>query len=94
MDRKEYLLTCLMEECSEVIKNCSKAIRFGLDSEYEGVSNKDSIINEFTDVYTIMNMLSEEKYIDYLDNIRYDKINDITKKVDHFYRIHESLNSK
>jgi len=27
----EYLLTCLMEECAEVQKAATKALRFGLD---------------------------------------------------------------
>lgn len=30
MNKKEYLLTCLTEECAEVSQRASKAIRFGL----------------------------------------------------------------
>ena len=31
MNREEHLLTILSEECAEVIKDVSKALRFGLD---------------------------------------------------------------
>lgn len=35
MTEQEHLLVCLMEECSEVIQACSKALRFGLDDDHQ-----------------------------------------------------------
>ena len=33
MSKRDETLIILMEECSEVIKECSKIIRFGVDTE-------------------------------------------------------------
>lgn len=33
MNATEHLLVCLAEECGEVAKECSKALRFGLDDQ-------------------------------------------------------------
>ena len=32
MNKQEYLLTCLSEECAEIQQAVSKALRFGLDN--------------------------------------------------------------
>jgi NTP pyrophosphatase (non-canonical NTP hydrolase) len=47
---EDGLLTRLMEECAEVIKACSKAQRFGIKTNYQGVSNAQNIADELYDV--------------------------------------------
>jgi len=54
MTRTEYLLDTLLEECAEVIKDCSKAMRFTLEEReaenktvkerYLHVLNKESYL--------------------------------------------------
>lgn len=62
MNRQEYMLTCLAEECLEVAKRCTKALRFGLDEVQPGheLTNADRIQEEMIDVLTIHRMLKEE----------------------------------
>lgn len=62
MTYEEYLLVHLMEEASEVIKACSKALRFGLDhfNEKEGCVNRENVRRE------LMNTnLQAQKCVDY-----------------------------
>ncbi len=54
MNKTEYILSCVAEECSEIIKACEKAKRFGLhdfdcNSENE-TTNLECIIGEFNDL--------------------------------------------
>ena len=62
MNREQYLLTCLMEECAEVQKACSKAIRFGLNDDDNGrkSTNKEIINDELIDLRSVVIMLQQE----------------------------------
>jgi NTP pyrophosphatase (non-canonical NTP hydrolase) len=56
----EELLTCLMEECSEVIKDVCKGLRFGFeeDPEYTGQpAVKDRLTSELGDVMGVVALL-------------------------------------
>ncbi len=66
MNGQQHLLVILSEECSEVIKNVSKALRFGLRDGYPGSSktNADNISSEITDVLAVVVMLVNEGYIE------------------------------
>lgn len=62
MNKTEYLLTCLAEECSEVQKNVGKALRFGLDDMDPNTktgTNSELILEEFYHVCAIVEMLQE-----------------------------------
>lgn len=61
MNETQLALTILMEECSEVAKACSKAIRFGLTHfwEKEGMTNAEAIMMELGDVKFMVNKLIE-----------------------------------
>ncbi len=50
MNEREYLLVCVMEECSEIQKAASKALRFNLN-------DPDEIENEFIDLVALFEML-------------------------------------
>lgn len=65
MTVQEYLLITLMEECSEVIKECSKALRFGLDSvkmnadRDHDLITRQCITHEMIDVVSVAELLVE-----------------------------------
>jgi NTP pyrophosphatase (non-canonical NTP hydrolase) len=60
MRNREQVMGILTEECAEVIQAVSKVNRFGLESEWEGVSNKQSLITEIGDVIALIKVLIEE----------------------------------
>ena len=63
MTEEQYLLTCLAEECAEVAKCASKAIRFGLypDDRRPGswrvVDNRAGLEQELGDILALAEML-------------------------------------
>lgn len=59
MNRTEHLLTILAEECAEVAKETSKAIRFGLGEMMPGQSltNRERILKELQDLWAAVEML-------------------------------------
>lgn len=65
MKKTEHLLTCLIEECSEVIKDTSKSLRFGLDDSYikSDKSNREKIEIEFIELTAIHQMLIDQKIL-------------------------------
>lgn len=68
MNEKEHMLVCLSEECAEVIKAVSKALRFGLNDGYpnSGRTNLQDIMKEMVHVNVVLDML-QEKGIVYRD---------------------------
>ena len=65
MNKTEYILTCISEECSEVQQAISKALRFGLDDFYpskkEG-NNLQDLIDELNDLSGVL-LLAKENNI-------------------------------
>lgn len=61
MNRTEILLTCLMEECSEVAQRASKALRFGLEEVQAGQdrNNAERIVEELRDLVAVAFLLEE-----------------------------------
>lgn len=62
MTRSEYLLSCLAEECAEVIQRVTKAQRFGLQETQpeQPLTNAERIQYELADLSTVVEMLYEE----------------------------------
>lgn len=61
MNKQEYLLTCLAEECAEVAQRCSKALRFGLDEAQPGnQDNRARLTFELIDLVAVVEMCAEE----------------------------------
>lgn len=65
MTLSEYMLTCLIEECSEIIKDATKAQRFGLDDIAPGSeqTNAEKIAHEVNDLIGIITMLKGNKLL-------------------------------
>lgn len=65
MTETEHLLVKVMEECAEVAHRASKALRFGLEEVQEGqlLDNGQRIVQEFSQLYAIIEMLEEEGHI-------------------------------
>ena len=47
MNEREYLLVCVMEECSEIQKAASKALRFNLNKSEE-IENEYLMLSDIT----------------------------------------------
>lgn len=79
MNRREELLTILMEECAEVIVEASKIKRFGESSVYEGETALNKLEKELGDLWCLIDLLHGEDMISYtkLDeyaNMKHEKL--------------------
>ena len=93
MDRKEYLLLCLNEECLEVAKEADKALRFGLNDWSPNLpkteTNRKRISDELSDLIAVAQMLKDELYID--EYMIDEKINNKKDKVEYYMIVSEKL---
>lgn len=60
MNKREYLLVKLAEECGEVIQAVSKILIFGAEDEYKGHTNRERLAAEINDLIAVATMLDEE----------------------------------
>ena len=62
MNRSEYLLECLSEECNEVGQRVSKALRFSLREvqPHQPLNNAERIVEELGDLYSVVAILISE----------------------------------
>ena len=58
MNKQEYLLTCLSEEAAEMIKEATKALRFGLDDTYMDNTPEEKLRQEFNDLVAVIEMFT------------------------------------
>jgi NTP pyrophosphatase (non-canonical NTP hydrolase) len=56
----QTVMAVLQEECAEVIQAVSKINRFGMQGEWQGVTNRQSLITEIGDVLAIIKVLMNE----------------------------------
>jgi NTP pyrophosphatase (non-canonical NTP hydrolase) len=74
----KQVMGVLTEECAEVIQAISKINRFGLNAEWQGVTNKQALITEIGDVLALISVLVDETDINITDE-------DIHKAIDAKY---------
>ena len=55
-----HLLFCLIEECAEVQKEATKALRFGLKDKYKETSPEQRLKLELNDLAAIWSLLNVE----------------------------------
>lgn len=62
MNRVDYLLTVLGEECAEIIQVIAKAQRFGLEDHHpeKDITNRTDLRIEFCQLLAVASMLREE----------------------------------
>jgi hypothetical protein len=62
MDKEQFLLLKVMEECAEIQYVCSKAMQFGLDEIKQGQkqTNKERLEDEIEDLLNTIQLLSLE----------------------------------
>lgn len=89
MNKEEHLLACLAEECSEVIKEINKALRFGLDDfnpkDPNKIPTRDKIEAELIDLLAVAEMLAYEGVLEPLD-LDDDRIAKKQKKVNKYIK--------
>ena len=61
LDARQQLLVILMEECGELIQECSKSLRKG------ELFDRKTFQNEVGDVYTMINLLHEWDVVSWSD---------------------------
>ena len=65
MNRHEHIATTAAEECAEVAQRISKALRFGWHEVQPGqpLNNGERIVEEFHDLYAMLEWLQDEGLI-------------------------------
>ena len=88
MNRQEHLLVILSEECAELSKEVSKALRFGLnDHEPEKTeTNAQRIVSEFNDLVAIIGMLKDIGSLDEKEFVNLKAIEAKQKKVEKWFK--------
>ncbi len=81
MNYLEYLLSKVGQECGELTKEASKAAIFGLDSQepVSGETNRERIMNEYHDLYAIMELLAENGFIRF--KINREQVERVKRKI-------------
>lgn len=68
MNRTQHAFLKLGEECNEVAMLCSKIMQFGLDSEYEGQTNRERLTAELNDIMGCLLNLRVETNFDFVED--------------------------
>lgn len=82
MSTTEYLLSCLIEECAEVIQRATKAQRFGLHEVQpeQSLTNEARLRIEVADVMAVLELLADEGVnLEPLNDMVIAKINKVSK---------------
>lgn len=64
MNKTEHLLACLIEECAEIQKAATKALRFGLNDRYKETTPAEDIAHECCDLIAVIELLEEAGLIE------------------------------
>lgn len=63
MDKEQYYLQLIAEECAEIIQVCSKAARFGIDNyppKQPDITNRIRLKEEVNDLLAVLQLLQVE----------------------------------
>lgn len=88
MTEQEHVLSCLIEECAEVIKEVTKIQRFGLDDGYKGKLNSKTLNEELNDLMGVIDMLSDYNIkVDITDEAMEAKQAKVKKFIEYAYKV-------
>lgn len=93
MNKIENLLVSVSEECSEIQKAVSKALRFGLDEHYNtDPTNAEEIIHEYYDLTALIHLLQYEDALPRLSPEEMERtIIAKLQKVEHYQNVSREL---
>ena len=64
LDTQQQLFVIMMEECGELIQQCSKCLRQQFDlQDYESDHNREKLIEEVGDVYAMIELMVKNKVV-------------------------------
>lgn len=89
MNQEQHAFLKLGEECNEVAMLCSKIMQFGLDSEYEGKTNRQRLTDELNDIMGCLLNLRIKTDFDFVEDK--DAVWTKFEKMEHFRNISEEL---
>jgi NTP pyrophosphatase (non-canonical NTP hydrolase) len=84
MRNTKEVMAILQEEAAEVIQAVSKINRFGLESKWQGVTNKEALITEIGDVLAVIIILLEQTDINITEEEVFAAIEAKNKKLEEF----------
>lgn len=64
MDKVDEVMLITQEECAEVTQAISKVFRFGIESEHNGVTNKERLTEEVGDLLCMIELMMTHGVVD------------------------------
>lgn len=64
MDKIDEVMLITQEECAEVTQAISKVFRFGIESEHNGVTNKERLTEEVGDLLCMIELMMTHGVVD------------------------------
>lgn len=96
MDKEQFYLKLIEEECAEIIQVCSKASRFGIDNYHKDLakSNRIRLKEEINDLFAVLQLLQDECNInteadEYMINEKLYKVEKYKKFSIELGKVHE-----
>lgn len=94
MNQEEYLLTCLAEECAEVIQAVAKIQRFGPKEKNPALptspNNREQLLLELNDIFAVADLLRDMSALPF-DWYSVDRIEEKRSKLTRYMVISRSL---
>lgn len=87
MNRLQYLLSKVSEECAETAQRAHKAALFGINDIQPGVEKGDNatrLIEEFSHIVAYMQLLKIEGYIP--ETINWEEVDKKKKELEYWYQ--------
>ena len=74
-ESQKEIMQITQEECAEVVQAISKVFRFGMESEHNGVTNREHLQVEVGDVLCMIDLMGQFGLIDwaYVEHARHAK---------------------
>ncbi|QQG32237.1 hypothetical protein CkP1_0027 [Citrobacter phage CkP1] len=91
MNLFQHAILKLSEECAEVSQVCSKIMQFGLDSDYQGITNREQLRKELIDVLACIEYINQYSDFGFKPRFIDSEISNKIAKIDKYRDISENL---